>query len=871
MENTKTDICLSHKLSLATKIAGVGIWEYSFLRYKFIADELLLRHFGLTLSDFRGDYQQLMEFIHLEDKERAIQDFRDVLNNDSEVVTEYRIVCVDGSIRFIKVAAISQRDSFRNLLSLIGTVQDVTLSKEIKLQLRNSEAFIRGVLNSISANIAVVDWLGNIIAVNDSWKRFAMQNGESTSRIEGVGYNYFDICNKAAESGEVSAAEVLAGMKDVIDDRKPLFYFEYPCHSPDEERWFAMHAVKFEIDKRMIVISHQDITERKKAERLLKENESKYRAFFTNSMDAMLLTVTDGEIMEANPAACTMFQMTEKEISNTGRLGLVDITDQRLDLLLKERQQTGRAKGEISMIRKDGSIFPAELTSAMFTDEGGRARTSMIIRDITERKQAAEELNISNRKLQETLYDLTKIMNSSLDVICTIDDEGRFVTISSAAEATWGYTPKELKGRNFIDLVFHEDVQNTLKASAEIKSGVPVTMFQNRYQHKNGVTVPMFWSATWDDTDKLIYCIGKDITDEKRLEKIVEVEKQRFYDLYAQAPCCMGVLKGPDHVYEMANPLYLQLIDKKDIIGKKVREVLPELADQGILGFLDTVYQTGITFSANEMLVKFDFHGTGDLVDTYLNFIYQAHRNSEGEIDGILFFAIDVTEQILARKKINESEKRYRQIVETAQEGIWMIDKDDKTTFVNEKICTILEYSEDEMLGKDIYFFMDDEGKKAGAQLMQNKRKGCSSQCQLRYITKTGKEIWTQISANPLFDESGTYKGALAMIADITSSKLAEVERNKLVDDLVMRNKALEQFAYIISHNLRAPVANIIGASNALKDNDLNSIEKEILNRGIYDSVIKLDAVITGLNNILDIKGESSFSELLKNIKALKI
>ena len=333
----------------------------------------------------------------------------------------------------------------------------------------------------------------------------------------------------------------------------------------------------------------------------------------------------------------------------------------------------------------------------------------------------------------------------------------------------------------------------------------------------------------------------------------------------------MGVLKGPDHVYEMANPLYLQLIDKKDIIGKKVREVLPELADQGILGFLDTVYQTGITFSANEMLVKFDFHGTGDLVDTYLNFIYQAHRNSEGEIDGILFFAIDVTEQILARKKINESEKRYRQIVETAQEGIWMIDKDDKTTFVNEKICTILEYSEDEMLGKDIYFFMDDEGKKAGAQLMQNKRKGCSSQCQLRYITKTGKEIWTQISANPLFDESGTYKGALAMIADITSSKLAEVERNKLVDDLVMRNKALEQFAYIISHNLRAPVANIIGASNALKDNDLNSIEKEILNRGIYDSVIKLDAVITGLNNILDIKGESSFSELLKNIKALKI
>lgn len=874
MTNKETEIILSNKLALITKVAGIGIWEYFFTQKKFIADNLLLQHHGLTPAGFSGDYEELMQFIHPEDKAKVIHEFSHVLNHDSEIVTEYKTVWVDGSTHFIKAAAVLERDSTGNPFRLIGTAQDVTLSKEAKLHLSNIETFISGVLNSLSANIAVIDDLGNIVAVNDSWTRFAMENGESTLHKTGVGSNYFNICKKAAQSGEATAAEALLGMNDVIEGRKALFYLEYPCHSPAEQRWFAMQAVKFSGGEHMIVISHQNITKRKKAEQLLKESESKFRSLFTNSMDAILLTVTDGEIIEANPAACAMFKMTESEICDAGRFGLADVTDPQLQLLIEERQRTGRAKGEIVLIRKDGSKFQAELTSAMFTDEEGYKRTSMVIRDISERKQAARKLDITATKLRATLNDLTKIMNSSLDIICSIDEEGRFITVSAAAEATWGYKPEELVGRKYIDLVLDEDLQYSVNTEEKIKSGMPVTMFENRFKHKNGNIVPMLWSAKWDDEDKLTYCIGKDATDKKKLEKIVEIERQRFNDLYLQAPCCMGILKGPDHVFEMANPLYLKLIDRDNIIGKKVIEVLPELAQQGIFEFLDAVYKTGETFSANEMLLQFDFHGTGELTDTYLNFIYQAHRDNEGNIDGILFFAINVTEQVLAGKKINESEQRYRQIVETAQEGIWMIDEENKTTFVNDKICEILEYSKEEMAGKDIYFFMDGEGRKTGAELMQKKRNGYSDQHEFKYISKTGKEIWTSVSSNPLFNETGIYKGSLAMIADITSSKLAEIERVKLVDDLILRNEALEQFAYIISHNLRAPVANIIGASDALNDDALSIGDKETLNRGIIESVKRLDDVVSDLNSILEVKGEIGntketiiFSELLAVIK----
>src|SRR5690606_9152804 len=111
----------------------------------------------------------------------------------------------------------------------------------------------------------------------------------------------------------------------------------------------------------------------------------------------------------------------------------------------------------------------------------------------------------------------------------------------------------------------------------------------------------------------------------------------------------------------------------------------------------------------------------------------------------------------------SESEKKYRQIVETAQEGIWLIDEYNKTTFVNNKLCEILGYTREEMMGKEIYFFMDKEARQQAVSMMERKKEGHFDQSQFRYLSKLGKVVWTQLSSNPLFDEEGNYKGSLAM------------------------------------------------------------------------------------------------------------
>jgi two-component system, cell cycle sensor histidine kinase and response regulator CckA len=131
-----------------------------------------------------------------------------------------------------------------------------------------------------------------------------------------------------------------------------------------------------------------------KSDAALRESNELFRMIFEHSIDAIMLTRTDGSVLAANPEACRVFGMSETEICRAGRAGLVDAADPRVLPLLEERTRTGRCRGEITMIRGDGSRFPAEISCAVFTDQDGIPKTSLVIRDVTERK------NLENQLLQ---------------------------------------------------------------------------------------------------------------------------------------------------------------------------------------------------------------------------------------------------------------------------------------------------------------------------------------------------------------------------------------------------------------------------------------------------------------------------------------
>ena len=139
----------------------------------------------------------------------------------------------------------------------------------------------------------------------------------------------------------------------------------------------------------------------KKTNKNQEDRDCSHSAFFNHSIDAILLTSPDGSVHAANPSACKMFGLTEEEICRLGRGGLIDQTDPNLPGLLAERQRTGSVTGELRFRRSDGTIFPAEISSALFYDGSGEVRTTMIIRDITGRKQLDDEIIKSEKNINK--------------------------------------------------------------------------------------------------------------------------------------------------------------------------------------------------------------------------------------------------------------------------------------------------------------------------------------------------------------------------------------------------------------------------------------------------------------------------------------
>ncbi|MCW3075983.1 MAG: arcB, partial [Bacteroidetes bacterium] len=130
-------------------------------------------------------------------------------------------------------------------------------------------------------------------------------------------------------------------------------------------------------------------------------------------------------------------------------------------------------------------------------------------------------------------------------------------------------------------------------------------------------------------------------------------ERETLHNFFMQTPAIMAITKGPDHVYELANDRYFETVGHRKIIGKKLREALPELEGQGFFELMDEVYKTGKPYIGKETPVKLQRNGV--MEELFIDFSYVAFKNSDGETDGILVFAYDVTQQVNARHLLEEA------------------------------------------------------------------------------------------------------------------------------------------------------------------------------------------------------------------------
>jgi PAS domain S-box-containing protein len=156
----------------------------------------------------------------------------------------------------------------------------------------------------------------------------------------------------------------------------------------------------------------------------------------------------------------------------------------------------------------------------------------------------------------------------------------------------------------------------------------------------------------------------QDVTEQRELQHALEAERARLREVFQQAPALIAVLRGPQHIFEIANPPYLGLLGNREVLGRPIREALPELEGQGYFEMLDGVYQTGEPVVGNEMRALLDRTGGGQLEEGYFNFVFHPLRETDGAVGGILIHAVEVTEQVRARQEI---ERKAEELARTAR------------------------------------------------------------------------------------------------------------------------------------------------------------------------------------------------------------
>jgi len=215
----------------------------------------------------------------------------------------------------------------------------------------------------------------------------------------------------------------------------------------------------------------------------------------------------------------------------------------------------------------------------------------------------------------------------------------------------------------------------------------------------------------------------------------------------------------------MAGELTQEEVEYRTPAGKKTYHnvVAPVLDGEQTLGILSANIDITERKNAEEELLRYREH-LENLVEYRTTELRMANEQLRQE----------VAERRKIEEVLRESEERYRSLIETAHEGIWVIDADGNTTFINDKMTHLLGYSAEEIAGKSFFDFMNDEWKTVAESFLERRRGGIREQLDFKFLRKDGSELWAIVSTNPLFAKDGRYAGALALITDITDRKAAE-------------------------------------------------------------------------------------------------
>ena len=264
----------NERFEMVTRATNDIIWDWNTETDILWWNPNFYHHFGFKPAPVPENVSSRYLHIHSEDRERVLSTISNCFREKEAFwKDEYRFITASGETAFVLDCAYILYKEDGSPYRMVGAMLDITNRKKAEELVRNSmeekqalAAKTSSILNTLPANIALLDAHGVIVDINDAWRRFARQNGFPGDNF-GVGENYIHVCENSKGIFSKGAKDVGKGLRDVLENYVREFVYEYPCHSPHEKRWYRMIATPLKDRKyRGAVVMHLDISEIKRLE-----------------------------------------------------------------------------------------------------------------------------------------------------------------------------------------------------------------------------------------------------------------------------------------------------------------------------------------------------------------------------------------------------------------------------------------------------------------------------------------------------------------------------------------------------------------------------------------------------------------------------
>ena len=659
----------------------------------------------------------------------------------------------------------------------------------------------------------------------------------------------------------------------------------------------------------------QDVTDDVVRNHKAEQNESKFRNLIQNAPFAIAVYQSKDLVIDiANEAMIRLWGKTASVLGMKLAEALPELDGQPFLNILENVFDSGitySTNEQEVLLVVDGKLqgFWFNFTyEPLVNSEGSVYAILNMAVDVTERMNA--------RKLVEE--SRTKLLNSfeqSPVAIAIISAENFVFEIANKFYCDLvGRSPEQIIGKSLLEALPELEGQGfDILLKNVVDTGTPflapeisVDLIRNNQLEKIYVdlTYQPQYASNGEITDILV--VATHVTQQVTARQRIEASETKLKSVIASAPAAMGLFLGRDLIIDLPNQAFIDIVGKgPDIVGKPLREVMPELIGQPFLEILDNVFTSGKMFQSYGSQVHVMFHGK--MTHGYYNITYTPLFNDAGEVYAILEIAIDVTEEMLAKQKIAEAEERLRGAVELAEMATWTLDINKNVFVYSQRFMDWLGFSEETTAADVAYNPIPDEFRlsveKAIHDTILPGSTGLYENEHPIVNRNTGQERIIHAQAKVFYDGDGNPALLSGTAMDVTEQRKIQLTLERQVQErteeleasneelaatneelaatneefvttnedlaeannlLIRSNENLEQFAYIASHDLQEPLRKIRQFGDLLRQQHENPTGQSLmyLDR-MQSAALRMSTLIEDLLTFARISSNKEETELI--------